>query len=243
MDVGVGSLERVANRGWRAPEEAAYGDWLLRAGDGFTARANSVLVLGTPPGPLPEAVDAVAGWYSQRGLQPCAQLPGPQSAAADDAFAAAGWERHLEVLVLPAPLTPPAAPDPRVVLHDAPDDAWLRGCRYDGAALPPTARTVITGADPVAFASVRVGGEVVAVARGTVDEGWLGVSTVTVADGHRRRGLATALSGALQHWAAVHGASRVYLQVLEDNAPARELYARSGFTEHHRYHYRRAPQG
>lgn len=33
------------------------------------------------------------------------------------------------------------------------------------------------------------------------------------------------------------------LQVLEDNAPARELCARSGFTEHHRYHYRRAPLG
>jgi N-acetylglutamate synthase len=44
----------------------------------------------------------------------------------------------------------------------------------------------------------------------------------------------------VQDWAAGRGAHSVYLQVVASNAPARALYRRTGFIEHHRYHYRRA---
>ena len=50
-----------------------------------------------------------------------------------------------------------------------------------------------------------------------------------------------AVMAALQRWAAERGARWVYLQVAADNAPARALYRRAGFIEHHRYHYRRRP--
>ena len=49
-------LERLAAVTWRALEEEPYGDWLLRAGGGFTGRANSALVVGQPPGRLDDAV-------------------------------------------------------------------------------------------------------------------------------------------------------------------------------------------
>jgi N-acetylglutamate synthase len=78
-----------------------------------------------------------------------------------------------------------------------------------------------------------------AVARGVLTDGWLGVTALTVAEEHRRRGLATAVMTALQSWAAERGGSSVYLQVTASNAGARELYRRTGFIEHHRYHYRR----
>ena len=121
--LGVVDLERLAARHWRALEEAPLGDWLLRAGAGFTDRANSVLVVGDPGIPLPEAVDAVARWYDDRALQPCAVLPGVQSRRADAAFAAAGWRYDKEVLVLTAPFGTPDAVDVRVELADRPDDA------------------------------------------------------------------------------------------------------------------------
>ncbi|MBB3083024.1 GNAT family N-acetyltransferase [Geodermatophilus sabuli] len=237
----VVGLERVAARGWRGSEEAALGEWLLRAGGGFTGRANSVLVAGDPGRALPNAVDAVTAWYRERGLRPCAQLPGRQARPADAAFAAAGWERDEDVLVLTAPLT--SGPDGGVPvdLSPTPDDAWLAGYHHRGRPLPPTARAVLTNAEDVVFASVRLDeGPLAAVARGVVTDDWLGVAAVTVAEEHRRRGLATAVMAALQRWGAERGATWVYLQVTSSNAPARALYRSAGFIEHHRYHYRYA---
>lgn len=45
--IDVITLEKVAARGWRGTSTAHIGDWLLRAGGGFTGRANSVLPLGS----------------------------------------------------------------------------------------------------------------------------------------------------------------------------------------------------
>jgi N-acetylglutamate synthase len=239
----VVALERVAARGWRGTEEAALGDWLLRAGGGFTGRANSVLVAGDPGLPLPDAVDAVGAWYRERGLRPCAQLPGRQARAADAAFAAAGWERDEDVLVLTAPVTTSPDGGVPVDLSPAPDDAWLAGYHHRGRPLPPTASAVLTNAEDVVFASVRLDpspAPLAAVARGVVTDDWLGVTAVTVAEEHRRRGLATAVMAALQRWGADRGAQWVYLQVTSSSAPARALYRRAGFIEHHRYHYRYA---
>ena len=240
--LGVDDLERVAARGWRAGDEDAVGDWLLRADSGFTSRANSALVVGNPGMPLPAAVDAVTAWYQARGLTPCAQLPGVRSRAADAAFAAAGWARDEDVLVLTAPVGAPPPVGVPVELTAEPDEAWLNGYRYRGAELPAGALDVLTNAEDVVFASVRLAPEpalLAAVARGVLTDGWLGVTAVTVAEEHRRQGLATAVMAALQRWAGEHGAHSVYLQVTAGNAPARALYRRAGFIEHHRYHYRR----
>jgi N-acetylglutamate synthase len=76
---GVAELQRLAARSWRGLEEERYGDWLLRAGGGFTGRANSVLVVGDPADDLTTAVATVARWYDQRGLTPRAQVPMPGS--------------------------------------------------------------------------------------------------------------------------------------------------------------------
>jgi ribosomal protein S18 acetylase RimI-like enzyme len=103
---------------------------------------------------------------------------------------------------------------------------------------------VLVNAEDVAFASVRLEptpAPLAAVARGVVTDDWLGVAAVTVAEGHRRRGLATAVMAALQRWGADRGARWTHLQVSTSNAPARALYRRAGFIEHHRYHYRYVP--
>ncbi|MCW2699142.1 MAG: Acetyltransferase family protein [Blastococcus sp.] len=243
--IGVPALERLAARSWRGLEEAAYGGWLLRAGGGFTGRANSVLVVGDPPDDLPTAVGTVARWYAARGLQPRAQVPAPGAEDADAALDAAGWLRGEDNLVLTAPLAGWPETDVRVDLFPLPDDAWLAGYRYRGTPLPSVAYDILVNADDPVFAAVRSAAPsapLAAVARGVVVDGWLCVTAVTVDERHRRRGLATGVMAALGTWARQRGAHSSLLQVAGDNAPALALYERLGFTEHHRYAYRSCPE-
>jgi ribosomal protein S18 acetylase RimI-like enzyme len=239
----VAALERLAAQSWRGLEEAQLGDWLLRAGGGFTGRANSVLVVGSPSRPLADAVAEVTRWYRDRGLRPRAQVPLPGAEEADAAFAAAGWTRDEDVLVLTAPIEGRPAATVDVELAGTPDEAWLTGYRYRGSTLPPVARAVLMGADDPAFASIRLSpppAPLAAVARGVVVGSWLVVTAVTVDEAHRRRGLATSVMAALGGWARDRGATACVLQVVASNAAALALYDRLGFTEHHRYHYRLA---
>ena len=241
----VPELERLAARTWRGLEEERHGEWLLRAGGGFTGRANSVLVVGDPPTDLPTAVAAVTRWYTARGLRPRAQVPVPGAEAADDALAAAGWTRDDDNLVLTASLA--GWPDPAVPvdLAPAPDHPWLTGYRYRGTPLPAVALDILVNADDPVFAAVRTApapAPLAAVARGVVADGWLVVTAVTVDESSRRRGLATAAMAALGSWARDRGGHSCLLQVAGSNAGALALYERLGFTEHHRYHYRLGPE-
>jgi ribosomal protein S18 acetylase RimI-like enzyme len=57
----------------------------------------------------------------------------------------------------------------------------------------------------------------------------------------RRRGLARRVIRALADWAADQGATGAFLQVEQRNTPAVTLYRGLGFTTHHTYLTRVAP--
>jgi len=243
-------LQLVAAEGWLPLDQEWLGSWWLRAADGFTGRANSVVPVGDPGLPLDDALAHVQSWYAGRGLPPQVQLvngshldvtlggrgwelrPGEgggvavQVAAVDDVLAA------LERWPLPADV-------PRVRVLDRPDDDWLWLYRGEGP-LPPAARTVLTSAPVAGFAAAGAPRQL-AIGRVCVTRGWAGVSAIEVRPAARRRGLARAVMRALLRWARDRGAEQSYLQVSGDNAAAHSLYAALGYRTHHRYRYRRAP--
>jgi ribosomal protein S18 acetylase RimI-like enzyme len=81
------------------------------------------------------------------------------------------------------------------------------------------------------------------VGRVSVAGRWGAITAVEVDAGHRRQGLGATLTSTLAAAAADRGANRILLQVETGNTPARALYARCGFRDSHRYHYRIAPAG
>jgi len=230
------------------------GDWLLRAAEGFTGRANSALAAGDPGRPLPDAVEAVRAWYAALGQRAMIAVPfgmdGP-AGELDGLLDALGWSRRdgaaIVMTARPAAIaglataSAPAALISPVQVAEAPDEAWLGMYHYRGQKLPPVARRLLMSAPWQAFASVREDGQTIAIGRVAADAGWAGITAIETDPAHRRRGLARAVTVALAMVAASRGAMGLYLQVEDTNAAARTLYAGMGFTNHHRYHYRIAP--
>lgn len=248
----ITELERIAARHWRGTEEDRLGGWLLRAADGFTGRANSALPLGDPGMPLDDALAAVTRWYRARALPPMIAIPVPLEGDSpchqlDNLLSERTWlTRPGPALVMVADLAtvPPAGPLPAggAFRVDAePDARWLAGY-LQKKRQPPVMRTVLMSAPEQAFASIRGGaGEVLAIGRLSIADGWAGITAVEVTQARRGAGLGMALTRAICAEAAVRGARRVFLQVETDNIPARTLYERCGFRYSHRYHYRVAP--
>jgi N-acetylglutamate synthase len=241
----VAELTRVAARGWPALERERLGEWELRASAGFTRRANSVLPAGDPGMPLDDALALVRRWYEARGLPAIVQVTTGAEGAQDElalALDARGWAAGQAALVQVASLAPLADAGSgveRVVLSRTADAGWLSVYNRAGA-LGAEASRVLHGGPSVWFASVPGGpdGGPAAIGRCVVDGRWAGFAAIETRPGHRRRGLATAMTAALAARAVEEGASAAYLQVEPENSGARAVYAGLGFVEHHGYHYR-----
>ncbi|MDY7084510.1 MAG: GNAT family N-acetyltransferase [Actinomycetota bacterium] len=245
------ALELAANDAWPAPTQARLGSWILRAAENWTGRANSALAAGDPDRPLEAAVDAVQEWYSAHGQRALINAPMPLAAPVNAALDARGWGARPLTLVQttsPASLLAalPARSDlPPAELADSLADDWLAMVAEHKGTLPVAARRILTAPADVVFAQVRdAGGGLLAVGRGAVTGPgrWLGVSLLQTAPHARRQGLAQHVLRELAQWGAQRGGSRVYLQVEERNTSAVALYGRVGFTTHHTYLTREAPQ-
>lgn len=255
----IDDVQRLALPGWPGLEQERLGEWVLRAGGGFTGRANSALPLGDADRPLADAVDAVEAFYQARGLPPKMQIPFPLSgpddpasgryAALDALLADRGWPCDRPTLVMLAALAPPdpaadplalsgAADEVQFVCDSAPDTGWYGLYHYRGGPLPDVGRQVLT-ASPALFVSARTpAGEVVAIARAARSGAWIGLTAVEVTPRLRRRGLGRALTRYAMQRGREDGARSAYLQVDSANTGALALYRELGFVEHHRYHYR-----
>jgi N-acetylglutamate synthase len=244
--ISIDDLERAAAPGWRGIEEERLGDWLLRAAGGFTGRANSALATGYPGRPAAAAADYVRGWYSARGLPAMIAVPYPagerHQSELDGLLAGAGWTARPGPATVMIGAAAAITGEPAGVEIDAePDAAWLARYHYRGTELPPAARRVLMSAPWQAFASVRRSGITVATGRVAGQHEWAGLTAIEVDPAHRGRGLGRAVTAALTAAAARRGLHKIYLQVEDDNAAARALYAKIGFRDHHGYHYRVAP--
>lgn len=248
MDATVAEVQRMSALSWQALETERMGGWRLRAGGGFTGRANSVLPLGEPGLPLDDAISYLERWYGDRGLLPRFQLPQPDTAALGTALGERGWAIADSAEVLVGDVTQALellgespAHLPTVTIVNAPSPSWLAAYHYRGGQLPPAGYPILTHHRDPAFASVVEAGQVVAIGRGAVDEGWLGITAVEVAAEHRRRGLGRHVMVGLLRWGQAHGARHAHLQVDVNNHAGKALYSSMGFAFHHWYDYRMPP--
>ncbi|WP_216898703.1 N-acetylglutamate synthase, CG3035 family [Nocardia alni] len=243
----IRALETAAAYGWPGTEHTWIDGWLLRAGNGYSKRANSALPLGEPGAPaleMPETLERIRLWYAERGLPVQMSLPDRLASAPP------GWRMWAETVVMGIDIDAFVLPQgPSMVRFDTgPNDGWLELHRFQGedtSPVPPMFpdRAVLSSVHQgeLAFATLGLPNPL-AIGRAaltTAPDGrrWIGLSSVAVAAPHRRHGLGTLICAELIRWGHRRGATHAYLQAEADNTAARELYRHMGFVEHHGYRY------
>jgi len=261
----IARLEELCADAWPAFVDERLGAWRLRATGGFTARANSALAIGDPGLPTAAALAAVRTFAERHDITPRVQAP--VGSPWDKAVAAQGWVLDVghaagsvvsvQVADLGKLAVGPAADgtaasgaagspvadgtavevgehtgEAATVEVGAPTDAWWR--LVLGGPPTPAQRHVLGGAGALTLTDAQ---GVVGAGRVVVVADHLHVSVLTVDPALRRRGHGTALLAAAARWGRGHGARWGVLQVAVHNTAALALYARAGWTEHHRYRY------
>jgi ribosomal protein S18 acetylase RimI-like enzyme len=242
-------LDDLADRGWPAEHRERHAGWILRAAGGVTKRANSALPVGPVDDP-DAALDAVEAFARVHGIDACVQVsPASEPADLPSRLAARGYVAEARTLVQVADAAAvaerltgavPADPALQITVADAPDAAWLDAWwsvdgRGGSAELAVARRILERG--PSVYAAVRDGDRVLATARLALVGGWGGLFAVATRPEARRRGLSRAAMAAAVDAGRERGITALWLQVVEENAGARALYAGLGFRAASRYEY------
>lgn len=239
----VRALEERAFNAWPARQTVLFNGWLFRIACGFTKRANSVNAL--EPGACFEGVRAAAeALYTRHGLPAVFRLSPLAPRQADAELADAGYAAFDPTHVARSSL---AAAEQHASVHIAstPTPAWLEGfaaANGVGALQRETHDAIVRSiAWPSAFAILQAHAEPIGFGLAVLERGALGLYDIVIEPSKRRRGHGATLTRALLHWGREQGATAAYLQVREQNEAARRLYARLGFEDVYRYHYRVPP--
>ena len=188
--------------------------------------------------PLDERIGRCEELYVRQGLPPSFKMwPGTAPADLDAELerrgygrAGVGTMRVLEELPAGPPWTPPGI---RAAHARQPSEAWFR-CFAGGRGLAPrqeaAARAFIGRIVPErSFILLEAEDGPAACALVVAEPGWAGVASVAVRPDLRGRGLGRGVMAHAHAEAALLGARRTYLMVLDDNAVAGNQYLSLGY--------------
>jgi ribosomal protein S18 acetylase RimI-like enzyme len=234
LSLRIIELEKLSDLTWPALEIIEYGEWRLRISDGFSMRANSVLPIGEPPIDLASAVDEVTSIYRENNLKPTFSIPLPIFDELDRYLEQRGWNIKIDANFLIrdiGAIEVSGHPQFSIEILDYPSKEWL-----EVNSDQPLEKIMLRY--PARYGAIKSGEEVIAVGRIATLGSWSIVTRLFVNPSFRGKGLAKALMNNLLSAAVTDGATKVALQVDNENGAALALYQSIGFTTHHKFVYR-----
>ncbi|HEX7747227.1 MAG TPA: GNAT family N-acetyltransferase [Bordetella sp.] len=243
----IARIEEAALNATVVPEQQLYNGWVVRWADSAAKRARSVNILAPSTVALDERLDYVAGIYKQHDLPLLFRLAeGCPDSTLEGALAARGFKSFGHTLVMTASMR--HAND--IAARQEQGTRQLRAVdeqtfaaqvgRLKGASAQYIAEHALrlsSVAVPKQMLLAYTGQVCVGAALGVFDGKLMGIFDVISDPAHRRQGIAAQLLRAQLQEGDKQGAAQAYLQVETSNQPARALYARYGFTNHHQYWY------
>jgi GNAT superfamily N-acetyltransferase len=247
----ISFLDELAANARPARVQQALEGWRLRAADGITRRANSVLTNAPIPA-YPAWLEAIEEFYRRQGLPARYQLSPASPPGLDGMLEARGYTRTSQTAVMVGTVQSVldfAAPSPDIVVsvEELVTDRWLDAFMlaegFPAVHGPPYKQAFSTIGPRAAFALSTEGEQPTGVGIAVAERGWSGLFSVATSMPFRRRGIGRAIVRSLALWSRDAGAPQIYLQVVAGNTPAVNLYMQLGFTVLYSYHYREKALG
>ncbi|SEM73003.1 GNAT family N-acetyltransferase [Paenibacillus sp. OV219] len=247
----VESIEELTMNAWPSLQTVTYGGWLLRFANGYTKRANSVHAMyganrdeAESEAVLTARIEASEALYEREG-QPAIFKLTPICPSLLDAelqkrnYAIADPSR---VMLMESLEHVPVPHLSRIVVETALSNEWLaRMCAFNEiteANKVNCANMIKQSKAKQAFFTLYDDDRPVACGLGALERGYLGLYDIVTNRSDRNRGYGAELILHMLAWARMNGATKSYLLVVGNNAPANRLYEKLNYKEVYRYWYR-----
>lgn len=237
-------IEEAGLNSWPALQQLHYDGWLVRFAQGYTKRANSV----TPLYPSLEPGEGKIAWceqlYRQRRLPTVFRLLSfsEESQRLDHMLEQCGYTALDLTRVWSLPLSS-APTEGNLALRNLSLAEWLpiyAQWTERFSDLQHVHRLLLEQImSPTLFAALYQDDVCVACGLGVLEDNVFGLFDIVTNPEQRRKGYGMQLVTSMLAWGKQQGAQDAYLQVVDTNMPARQLYAKLGFEERYQYWYRR----
>jgi len=238
LTLRVLELDQICNLTWPATEELVNSGWLMRAADGVTNRANSILPLlaNLEAGVLTdfsEKLEIAQDFYQKRNLPTIFQVALPTWQVLSEKLRSIGAVETLHGNTMVADLISSKlnVPDSFEILQSNQfSTEWL------GVHPTPGIEKILAGCAATYLTMIK-NGQAIATCRIALAKGWSSLTRVYVHQDFRGQGLGKAITAAALVASFEQGATKALLQVEANNAIAIGVYESLGFNFHHEYFY------
>ena len=238
--------QELSTNAWPAKIHIFLSGWVLRLSEGVTRRANSVLPLRYTGEDVVHDVITVEKIYREKGLAVVFQLPDyfePENL--QETLVSRGYESVDETLVMTAEIEDIHAVNQEectYTLASEGTDQWFQALADLSHFNQQSSRGQRSIIERIPFSSkvfccARKNTGILGVGLGVVQQEVLGMYSLVVHAGYRRKGIGQTMIDHILQWGRASSANYVYLQVQGDNRGAITLYEKIGFKESYRYRY------
>jgi ribosomal protein S18 acetylase RimI-like enzyme len=248
MDSIIKKIEDMSLNAWPSHKMELYDGWILRFSYFYTHRTNSVEQFGISTLPLREKIPYCESVYKRLGTPAIFKISPLVSEDFDYVLENRGYQvEHItDVMTINLEDAKLDTPYPLVITTDTIPQRWIEGLFTLKETTNPVHRFIVPSmyrAIPKETICARIedNGEIIATGLGILDRDYIGIYAIHVHKNYRKRGYARQICTCLLREGMRHGAKHAYLQVVDGNTPAKQLYTSLGFQQLYTYWFRVQP--
>lgn len=237
-------LEELSFNAHPSLQTQYYDGWVLRFANGYSSRANSVNMIYPSTIDINEKIEECEKRYSKNGLPCIFKVIDEDDEIIDGILNERGYEIVTPTDVMILDLNDKEFVSSECVISEQVTDEWLETYfaleKYTNKSTCDTVAQIrrMIQVDTL-YCIIKEDGKNIACASAVIENDYVYIANVIVDEMYRGKGYGRRLCETLLEQAKKNGGHTAYLQVIQSNKIAVNLYEKLGYTKIYSYWYRR----
>ena len=241
MNTEIKQIEEMSLNAHPSLSTLYYDGWYLRFAGGYTNRANSVNVLCPSTLPVADKIRYCEKIYSHQNLPTVFKIT-PLSVDLDLALSELNYSIVTKTNIMVMDIPQINIDGLHSIVTNNINENWQSNYfllnSVSDASISLAKKIQSNIINQTLCATLSYNNEIIACGLCVIENDYAGLYDIIVSAKHRRKGYGQDICASLLSESAKYGAKKAYLQVVDENTKAKELYKKLGFMIRYQYWYR-----